>query len=753
MKGKVKRVLSGLLSLLTILTSVIQPVVTYAAEPEPAGYEAQYPALETVRELLDAEEVVTAEDYEVEAGSSFDVKSDFSGLEIHDEKVRVTFHEAKNEAGQDFDGNHADTYRAVYFVEPLSGHPSYHVCRNIIVKEPVTEKQSESHSDGGGTGEESTESEDEDSEPQPQTETEAATETDTETVTELPEETEGQKTVDEESGLTLGEVLLQAEEQGIDVQGLESGESISFTAQASAARAARASQSVTITQGSYYYYADYGLGSYVTAPFTVSFGNVTATAYCIQPSKPGPGSGTYQITKLEGNRELAKVCYYGTEASGSAYFFANYHTDFSAGKRFIVTHLAASYANGSSDAFYGTNSTGEALAKELYNYAVGQPDIPDVEMSFSNANVTAYVDGEQQRTEEITFHAASQQTITLDLPDGVRLHNVSTGRVSAAGAAMTISGGTRFYLTAPLTQTKDVSGSWSAKMQGSITKDYSAYKITTGSDNQDLALVFGEGVEDEKYVSFSVKWLELAKVEVIKVDSDHSDAKLAGAVFGIYSDKDCTKLITQMPATDKNGSSVAEIIKTQDTVYLKEITAPTGYRLNTSSYNVNLMANQTTSVTVPDQEQLGELTVYKEGQVLVGADVTEDGVTFRYENRRQEGAVYNVYAGADIVTAYGAKVYSKDDLVKANLTTDSNGATVLKNLHLGTYTIKEVQAPENFYNAGEEKTVTLSYAGQNVETVFSESTFVNDRQKAELACMREAILKMQMEVLWHLRER
>ena len=400
---------------------------------------------------------------------------------------------------------------------------------------------------------------------------------------------------------------------------------------------------MTITQGSYYYYADYGLGSYVTAPFTVSFGNVTATAYCIQPSKPGPGSGTYQITKLEGNRELAKVCYYGTEASGSAYFFNHYHTDFSAGKRFIVTHLAASYANGSSDAFYGTNSTGEALAKELYNYAVGQPDIPDVEMSFSNANVTAYVDGNQQRTEEITFQASSQQTITLDLPDGVKLHNVSTGKTSAAGASVTISGGTRFYLTAPLTQTKDVSGSWSVKAQGSITKDYSAYKITTGSGTQDLALVFGEGVEDEKYVSFSVKWLELAKVKVIKVDSDHSEAKLAGAVFGIYSDKDCTKLITQMPATDKNGSSVAEIIKTQDTVYLKEITAPTGYRLNTSSYNVNLVANQTTSVTVPDQEQLGELTVYKEGQVLTGADVTEEGVTFRYENRRQEGAVYNVY--------------------------------------------------------------------------------------------------------------
>ena len=55
-------------------------------------------------------------------------------------------------------------------------------------------------------------------------------------------------------------------------------------------------------------------------------------------------------------------------------------------------------------------------------------------MSFSNANVTAYVDGNQQRTEEITFQASSQQTITLDLPDGVKLHNVSTGKNKCCGS-------------------------------------------------------------------------------------------------------------------------------------------------------------------------------------------------------------------------------------------------------------------------------------------------------------------------------
>ena len=55
--------------------------------------------------------------------------------------------------------------------------------------------------------------------------------------------------------------------------------------------------------------------------------------------------------------------------------------------------MAASYANRSSDAFYGTNATGEALAKELYNYCVYKPEIPDVAMSFSKPNVKAYVDG------------------------------------------------------------------------------------------------------------------------------------------------------------------------------------------------------------------------------------------------------------------------------------------------------------------------------------------------------------------------
>ena len=119
-----------------------------------------------------------------------------------------------------------------------------------------------------------------------------------------------------------------------------------------------------------------------------------------------------------------------------------------------------------------------------------------------------------------------------------------------------------------------------------------------------------------------MSWIEQATIEIVKKD-DTADVNLAGAVFGVYSDEACTKLITQMPATDKNGKSSVTIIKTQDTVYLKEITAPQGYVVNATATNVKLVASKTSAVTVENKEQLAELTIYKEGQVLTGADVSE----------------------------------------------------------------------------------------------------------------------------------
>ena len=467
-------------------------------------------------------------------------------------------------------------------------------------------------------------------------------------------------------------------------------------------------KSVSVTAGPWYHYADYGLGSYLTCPYYVSWGNINATAYCVQPSKKGPDNGTYTIQKLEDGKTLAKVCYYGTKASEENGFFDEKHPDFSAGKRFIITHIAAAYANGSSDWASGTNATGKNLAMELYNYCVNMPDIPDVNMSFSESNVKAYVEGNSQRTKTITFQADQLQTITFNLPQGVKLVNVSTGKTSAAGASVEISGGTQFYLTAPLTQAEDVNAEFSATMKGSIDKEYSAYKIVTGSGTQDLALVFGEGVGNEKYVNFKVTWTKECKVSIVKKDQDTGNA-LAGAVYGIYSDPDCTKLIAQMPATDQNGASQITLEKTQEVVYLKEISVPTGYQIDTKSYNVTLNIGKTTIKNVTDKRVNARISLAKQ-DAETGNEAQGDATL--------KGAVYGLYAREDIVHPDGRTgvLYKKDTLI-TSLTTDKNGEADVTDLYLGKYYVKELTAPVGYVLDETEHEVDCSYEGATVPTV------------------------------------
>ena len=709
--GNLRKLVSGFLAGLTLLSTVLSPMTAYAAEPK---VEEKPPLYEEVKDLLDEDEVVEAEDYEITVGESFDVTCDFTGLKIKDDKkVKVTFEEAKNDEGQDFSTDHADSYKAVYYVEPVNeAHPKYQISRNLIVKEAETEVQTASEGGGEQTGSDETEDSSDDGEADSQSitmeesevfETETVTEQETETdeiVNESESEsevigeeitaeefdaeieaTEDQETVDPETGTTLSEVMEEAVDQGIALEELEIGETVTFEMPMLLAAASTGSQSVSITRGSWYHYADYGLGSYITAPYYVSWGGIKATAYCVQPSKNGPDDGTYSITKLSDGKTLAKVCYYGTKASDENGFFDEKHPDFSTGKRFIITHLAAAYANGSSDWDSGTNATGRSLAMELYNYCVNMPDIPDVDMSFSDDDVKAYVEGNIQRTKTITFKADELQTITFNLPQGVKLVNVTTGKTSSAGASVEISGGTQFYLTAPLSQAEDVSASFSTKMRGSIDKEYSAYKITTGSSTQDLALVFGEGVGNEKYVDFKVTWTKECYISIVKKDSETSNT-LAGAVYGIYSDAACTKLIKQMPATDANGASKVTLEKTQEVVYLKEISVPTGYTIDAKAYNVSLKIGKTTNQNVTDKRVTATISLYKQDSET-GNEPQGDATL--------EGAVYGLFAREDIAHPDGKTgvLYKKGTQI-TTLTTDKNGQASVSNLYLGKYYLKEL---------------------------------------------------------------
>ena len=712
-KKKARRVVSGLLTAVTVLSTILSPVVSYASDD--AGKQKKVPYYKEIKDQLDEDEVVKANDYELHVGDTFDVESDFTGLEILDDnKVKVTFQEAKDTDGNDFSTDYENTYKAVYYVEPqMTDHPTYQINRKIVVKEAKSSDESNKtdSSDQDAGSSDTTDAGDSDADSNIEESVagkeNAAELTDEEFDAEI-EATEDQETVDPETGITLSEVLQEATEQEIPISELEVGETVTFDMPVMLASGDTGVKSVSVTAGPWYYYADYGLGSYLTCPYYVSWGSINATAYCVQPSKKGPDNGTYTIQKLEDGKTLAKVCYYGTKASEENGFFDEKHPDFSAGKRFIITHIAAAYANGSSDWASGTNATGKNLAMELYNYCVNMPDIPDVNMSFSESNVKAYVEGNSQRTKTITFQADQLQTITFKLPQGVKLVNVSTGKTSAAGASVEISGGTQFYLTAPLTQAEDVNAEFSATMKGSIDKEYSAYKIVTGSGTQDLALVFGEGVGNEKYVDFKVTWTKECKVSIVKKDQDTENA-LAGAVYGIYSDPECTKLIAQMPATDQNGASQIALEKTQEIVYLKEISVPTGYQIDTKSYNVTLNIGKTTIKNVTDKRVNARITLAKQ-DAETGNEAQGDATL--------KGAVYGLYAREDIVHPDGRTgiLYKKDTLI-TSLTTDKNGEADVADLYLGKYYLKELTAPVGYVLDETEHDVDCSYEGATVPTV------------------------------------
>lgn len=59
-----RKVFSGLMAVVTLLSTAFTPLTSYAADFS----QGEPPFYEEVKDLLDADEVVTANDYEIEAG-------------------------------------------------------------------------------------------------------------------------------------------------------------------------------------------------------------------------------------------------------------------------------------------------------------------------------------------------------------------------------------------------------------------------------------------------------------------------------------------------------------------------------------------------------------------------------------------------------------------------------------------------------------------------------------------------------------
>ena len=249
--------------------------------------------------------------------------------------------------------------------------------------------------------------------------------------------------------------------------------------------------------------------------------------------------------------------------------------------------------------------------------------------------------------------------------------------------------------------------------------------VNNPSGNQNM--ITGGGAGDPVPAYFKLAIGE-GTVQIRKTDDTHGGF-FSGAVYGIY-DSSGTKV-------DELTTSATDYVKSKPLplghYYLQELKAPSGAILDTTKHEFDLTTNgDTLSLSVSDQSQTANILITKQGEVLTGATQSDSEFgplyTPTYGLSALSGAVYDIYANENIVSAGGKQLYTKDQLV----CTVNSGAKS-PNLPLGQYRAVEKTAPSGFALDTTPHIIDLTYKGQTV-TVYTEPvTVTNQRQKVTVS--------------------
>ena len=185
---------------------------------------------------------------------------------------------------------------------------------------------------------------------------------------------------------------------------------------------------------------------------------------------------------------------------------------------------------------------------------------------------------------------------------------------------------------------------------------------------------------------------------------------IAGAIFGIFSDQNCSNQIGTL-TTNENGET-NEVEVTAGTVYIKELSAPKGYKLDTTVHSLKVEAGKTAVLNVSDVPKVTETLV--------------DLFKIDMETGKATAQGDAALAGAEFTWHYYDGLYTKDNLpekatrtwvTKTVVEKDNNGnihyvtkladaykvsgdAFYTQNeksvLPLGTLTVEETKAPDGY---------------------------------------------------------
>ena len=226
----------------------------------------------------------------------------------------------------------------------------------------------------------------------------------------------------------------------------------------------------------------------------------------------------------------------------------------------------------------------------------------------------------------------------------------------------------------------------------------------------------GEGQELGQF------WAKLAvgnaKLQKTSTNANITDGNgiysIAGATYGVYSDKDCTKQLATL-TTDTSGNTEAVEVRAS-TVYIKELSAPAGFKIDETIYSLSVEAGKTATLKVSDTPKVTDtlIELFKidmetqksnpqgnaslEGAEFtwnfyagyynkdnLPAEATRTWITKTIAEKDSDGAIHYITRLADKYKVSGDSFYTQD------------GKNVLP---LGTLTVEETKSPSGYLLEG-----------------------------------------------------
>ena len=384
--------------------------------------------------------------------------------------------------------------------------------------------------------------------------------------------------------------------------------------------------------------------------------------------------------------------------------------------------------------YKGENNTGTELKlnKATYNFIANELPARQEYTVYEVSGTTGY----SFSIDPVTFTITPAGSVKKVFTNKAMTGTISIVKHSADG----VLSGWQFRVTGTAKTGQSYDQTFTTDANGNITISnlrIGDYKVTEVKTGKTVGYITEESkdieVKTDTVTTVNIENKPYANIVINKVDSVKGTA-LSGATFGIYTDAECeipaqaytsatddtlTAAVITESATGKYTCNFLPIeSKNGTTYYVKELTAPDHYAIDTDVHPVTLKtANSTVAVSNNATSKFYETPLGSVRTTKVDAD---------HPDVLLSGAEFTVY-NSDKATVYG------------KLAETSKGTYQLDEIPAGTYYLRETKAPQYYNIDNTFYQFTISDAGKVVDvSINGNDKFPNAPQKGDIKIVKRS---------------